>query len=622
MNGEAEQQLLVPDGFAPSETGALREAIGTRGRVHLDRWLPFLFLRRGADDEESLARRIAAHSPAYCLWDATDDEAARLALAEVVTALVGHEGKVLAVTLVDGPLLPYVAGSDQLPPFEVVIHAPKSEASDRAADVLEQALEHIEIDVRHCKVSRDGFKPLLPDEFDSLLSGIPGVFRLSLSVPQIHRSAGRTVFPEIRHELVMRIGDALLRAACAFIDDGKRPAPAHYRSLGRSAYLAASLKADRKIAAMAASFDFLLSISPIDTGRAYERFVAGREQEAPRFHYRPLRVDPDIAKRDLYAIDMAQLEDPLLEMLLSEKRREIDAQLTMLATRNTPAFRPASMVLYGTVDSVLLADAESVLAATGDDPPSGIPVGAEEVAGQARSLIALYQAIDGRFAASVEVRDDVSGLMVSRDKLMIGRDSVMPAHRVTALLAHEVSVHLLTYFNGAAQGLGIFATGLAGYEGVQEGLGVFAEWASGGLTRARLRLLAARVIAVHAMQQGAEFIDCYRLLREDYRFTRRSAFGIAARVYRSGGLAKDAIYLKGFRTVIDMVAEKRSLAPFWLGKIAPRHVPAIEELLLRGLVHAPVFTPLFLDEEGTKKRIARLRDNGQLGGQLSDLLKD
>jgi uncharacterized protein (TIGR02421 family) len=416
----------------------------------------------------------------------------------------------------------------------------------------------------------------------------------------------------------MQIGDALLRSACAFIDDGYRVAPAHYRSLGRSAYLAAALKADKKLAAMAASFDFLLSISPIDTSRAYERFVAGKGREPPRFNYRPLTVDPDSAKRDLYAIDLAQLEDPLLEMLLSEKRREVDAQLTMLATRNTPAFRPASMVLYGTVDEKLLADAETILASTGDDPPRGIAVGAEEAASQARDLIARYHSIDPRFAATVEVRDDVSGLMVSRDRLMIGRDSVMPAHRVTALLAHEVSVHLLTYFNGAAQGLGIFATGLAGYEGVQEGLGVFAEWASGGLTRARLRLLAGRVTAVHAMQQGAEFIDCYRLLREDHGFTRRSAFGIAARVYRSGGLAKDAIYLKGFRKVIDMVVDERSLAPFWLGKIAPRHVSAIEELLLRGLVHPPVFTPLFLAEEGTKKRIARLRDNGQ----LTDLLND
>ena len=139
---------------------------------------------------------------------------------------------------------------------------------------------------------------------------------------------------------------------------------------------------------------------------------------------------------------------------------------------------------------------------------------------------------------------------------------------------------------------------------------MFAEWAAGGLTRSRLRLLAGRVVAVDTMLRGAGFIDTYRLLTRDHGFTKRGAFGIAARVYRSGGLAKDAIYLKGFRKVVGLVAKGRSLEPFWLGKIAPRHVPAIEELLLRGLVRPPVFTPRFLDEDGPKRRIARLRQSG------------
>ncbi|MEO7564488.1 MAG: tyrosine/phenylalanine carboxypeptidase domain-containing protein, partial [Sphingomicrobium sp.] len=408
-----------------------------------------------------------------------------------------------------------------------------------------------------------------------------------------------------------------LRSACAFIDDGEKTPPPHYRALGRSAYLAAALKADKKIAAMAGSFDFLLSISPINTTHACDEFLANKGKEPPNFHYRPLMVDPDLAKHNLYDIDLSQLEDPLLETLLSEKRREIDAQLTMLATRNTPAFRPASMVLYGAVNDSLLADAEAILADDGAKAQRGPKADCVEIAKHARKLICDYQAIDKRFAATVELREDVSGLMVSGGHLMVGRDSVMPAHRLPALLAHEVSVHLLTCFNGQSQGLGIFASGLAGYEGVQEGLGVFAEWACGGLTQTRLRLIGARVIAVHSMLQGAEFIDTYRLLHRNHGFSERGAFGITARVFRSGGLAKDSIYLKGFRTVLDLVAAKASLDPFWLGKIAPRHVDVIEELLQRGLVHAPIFTPLFLAEKGTKKRIARLREGGDLGSLLN-----
>ena len=83
---------------------------------------------------------------------------------------------------------------------------------------------------------------------------------------------------------------------------------------------------------------------------------------------------------------------------------------------------------------------------------------------------------------------------------------------------------------------------------------MFAEWAVGGLTRTRLRLLAGRVVAVDAMLHGADFIEVYRTLRRDHGFRRRGAFGICARVFRSGGLAKDAIYLRGFRQVVDLVA--------------------------------------------------------------------
>ena len=108
--------------------------------------------------------------------------------------------------------------------------------------------------------------------------------------------------------------------------------------------------------------------------------------------------------------------------------------------------------------------------------------------------------------------------------------------------------------------------------------------------------------------RAPRFIDTYRILTRDHGFTRSGAFGICARVYRSGGLAKDAIYLQGFRAVIDFVVAGGRLEPFWLGKIAVGHVAAIEELLLRGLVTKPIFTPLFLDEADTKARIARLRE--------------
>ena len=608
MSGQPKLQEAPPP-FEPEfgKNGALRQPVGESGRVHLDRWLPFLILHRSDEPDASLARRVATDSPAYLVWSPGDDLAALSALEAVASAAAARQGRLLVVTLADQPVEFHREGSQDLPPFVAQVGAGDQGDTGRAAAALEEELRDIEIDLRQCKVGRVPFEPLLPHRFDQLLNGIDGVERVSLKVPQIHRRKEGGEYPAIAHDLSVEVGDSLLRAACAFLDDGKTAVPSHYRSLGRSAYLAAALKADKKLDRIARSFDFLLSISPIDTAKAYARFVADNEDRPPHFHYRPLTVDPDLAKRELYAIDFRALEDPLLERLLGEKRHELDAQLTMLATRNTVAFRPASMFLYGMVDDALLADPITILGSTGKDPPRGPAAGATAIPQAAETMAGRYREQHGDFAPTIEVREDVAGLLVSGNRLLIGADTVMPRRRVAALLAHEVGVHLLTYFNGSAQGLTIFRTGLAGYEGVQEGLGVFAEWASGGLTRTRLRLLAARVVAVNAMQRGATFIEVHRLLTGEHGFSSQGAFGIAARVFRSGGLAKDAIYLQGFRAVIEMVARGASLQPFWLGKIAIAHVPAIEELLQRGLVQAPRFIPLFLTDDGAQERVAAVR---------------
>ncbi len=611
---------LAPEPFVPlfTKTGALRQTVGRSGRAHLDRALSFLVLYRSADPGSSLAHRVAVNTPGYLVWEPEDDLAAAGALEAIVAAMAERFERVLVVTLIDGALPARAEDSPSLPPFVASVAASGAVHATRAADTLAKAMRRVEIDLRHCVVDLVADPPA-DALLDPILAGNSRVSRISFILPQIHRAPDGSVYPQMVRDLSVACGDALLRSACTFIDDGKGTAPAHYRSLGRSAFLAAALAADRKLDRLARSFDFLLSVSPINSGAAFESFTSGGEQSDPQFHYRPLSVDPDVAKRKLYAIDLSRLEDPLLERLLGEKRREIDQQLTMLAARNTAAFRPASMLLYGTVNPGLLADAKALLEASANAPrPRGAMIAAEEVAAAARELIAAYRSADERFAAKVELRHDLAaGLMVSGRTLMIATSTRMARRRLDPLLAHEVSVHLLTGFNGATQGLSIFRTGLAHYEGIQEGLGVFAEWAVGGLTVARVRLLAARVLAVDAMLGGADFVTVHRMLARDHGFASRTAFNISARVFRSGGLAKDMIYLAGFRAVIDIIAAGGSLNPFWLGKIAAANVPAIEELLQRGLLHAPVFLPEFLARPDTRARIARLREGLAFNSILS-----
>jgi len=607
MRARPDLRLAVSDELRFGPNGELRESFAKSGRIHVDRWLPFLILHRSASPAASIGRRVAVNSPAYLIWSPDDDDEAKAALEAVLATLRLRLGRVLIIELRDSAFEPRPHDAPE-PAFLIEAAAAGSMAAGAAMEAFRKAAGRITIDLRKGRVA--GTDPVEP-----LLDVGEGQERLSLILPQIHRTPDGGVYPQLAHDLTAGLIDALLGACAAFAGAVSGKAPPYHRALGRSAVVAAALKADKKLDVIARSFDFLLSVSPINTAQAKERFIASGEQEDPAFRYRPLAIDPDEVKRDLYAIDLTRVEDLLLERLLAEKRREIDMQLTMLATRNTPAFRPASMLLYGVVSPQLLADALRILETVRPKPEPGDPVTAADLEEAALTLVDHYRAFDERFAPVIEVRDDVSGLLVSGGKFMIASDTVIAASRVDPLLAHEVSVHLLTYFNGATQGLRIFRTGLARYEGIQEGLGVFAEWAVGGLTPARLRLLAGRVVAVDAMIGGASFIEVYRRLRDDFGFGQGSAFDITARVFRSGGLAKDAIYLEGFLGVGQRLATGASLDSFWLGKIASEYTNAIEELLSRGLLHAPVFLPEFLARDDARVRIDKLRS-----GELLDRL--
>ncbi len=595
----AEARLALEFG----KRGELRQPVGKSGRVHLDRWLPFILLNRSTEPSGSIARRVAVNSPAYLIWSPDDDDVAGEAFAALASAVHEKFGCILVMAVEDAAWEAVPKGSQKLPSFEIRVGASGGPRAQRAMECLVEALGEIRIDLRKPKIltGEAELLPLNPDDSAAAFD------RLSVVIPQIHRHDESTFYPQLTRDLAVAVGDALLQASCAFMSESAAGAPPHFRSLGRSAFLAAALDADKKLDKVARSFDFLLSVSPINSREAMERFFADGEDKAPKFRYRPLTVDPDAAKRDLYSVDLSIIEDPLLERLLSEKRQEIDHQLTMLSTRNTAAFKAASLLHYGTVGSQLLADAHAVLDRPRGPKPNEEIVGALEVAEAAQVLVAKYRAVGKGFDPAIEIRDDVASLLVSGGKLMIAAGTSMLRSRVDALLSHEISVHLLTYFNGAAQGLTVFRTGLANYEGVQEGLGVFAEWAVGGLSASRMRLLAGRVVAVDAMLDGAEFVEVYRGLVESHDLQRKAAFDIATRVFRSGGFAKDLIYLKGFQDVIAQVVGGASLDPFWIGKIAGNHVEAIQELIQRNLVRPPLFKPEFLQREDVESRIARLR---------------
>ena len=322
--------------------------------------------------------------------------------------------------------------------------------------------------------------------------------------------------------------------------------------------------------------------------------------------YGPLVDDPAVVETRLAAIEIESVEDAALARILTSKRRELELQLQMLRCRGSTQFLELSLQLYGPVSPALLGEAEALLAQVpAPERESGDRVDARALARLAEAELDRYRSVHADLAAHVEVRDDSSGVMVCDGSLLIAPTAVVPSQRVHALLQHEIGTHIVTHINGSCQPMRLLGAGLAGYDETQEGLAVLAEHLAGGLTARRLRQLAARVVAVHQMCAGASFPAVHRTLL-DSGVSRREAFTITMRVFRSGGLTKDAVYLRGLRDVVGYVGAGGDLGVLWLGKMALTDVPHIVALRERGVLVDPVLLPRYLVDPVAQQRLARI----------------
>ncbi|WP_212846794.1 flavohemoglobin expression-modulating QEGLA motif protein [Actinoplanes ianthinogenes] len=353
--------------------------------------------------------------------------------------------------------------------------------------------------------------------------------------------------------------------------------------------------------------DLLLNLTPVNAAEAWADFERSDFGTAPTLRLRPLEFEPDLVRRELYDLPIEDVADPALHKLLVTKRDEIARQITALEDRDTTKFVYGSLQLYGGITPQLTAAAEKLLAGIPAQGTSVPGVTAGVFAEAARAEIQRYQAVYPEFPMHVDVRDDISELMVSFGRLLIPENATFRADRVEPLLHHEVGTHVVTYQNGARQPLTMLTIGLPGYDETQEGLAVLAEYLTGGLDPRRLRVLAARVVAVDLMLGGAGFLDIFATLRDKYQIPRKTAWIIAIRVVVAGGSVKDAIYLRGVARLLEAFAEGVSLDALLVGKLALDHLPLIQDLLDRGVLHAPWVRPRWLDVPGAPERLDRLR---------------
>lgn len=360
---------------------------------------------------------------------------------------------------------------------------------------------------------------------------------------------------------------------------------------------------DHELALVSQSFRFLLDVTPVNVEPAREEFLSSGR--LPEFVYRELEDDPDVLRRVLKDIPIQEVDDAVLGTLLRNKHRELSLQIDLIESRDTEAFMPLSIELYGAITPSLRHTAEQILeSVTVPKSTKDSSYRAEDFLKLAFKEIGHYREQDPDIEMHAEIREDVSGVMVSGESLLMGPSSKVQKVRAHALLHHEVGTHLVTHVNGSAQPVKIMGSGLAGYDETQEGLAVLAEVACGGLTPFRLRQLAARVLTVHRMVSGANFVEAHQALVED-GIPASSAFTTTMRAFRSGGMTKDAIYLRGMLDLLEHLKDGGSLDLLLLGKFALEDLPLVTDLQERGVLEPPRLTPRWLEDEDSAARLGR-----------------
>jgi uncharacterized protein (TIGR02421 family) len=590
----------------------VRQEIAANGRLHIDRPLPFLCLHIASTDGEPIALAIAQANASYLIAD--DAKSARTIINAIAPILREKFGAFFILDV--GELeddRPIADDAPFLKAFEVCVWATRDAAARHAAKILSKAIGQSEARFRRPRVEMQA-SPISRNL--EAIAQESGCSAISVRFAPIYRQPDGGIYPELRDHLIATMFDAGLRACATFIECAQVFDVPTHRSLGRKAFVDAVSRVDRAIDEVAASFDFLLAVTPINAEAAFATFRSSNCQREPAFLYRPLAIQVEATKQTLFSISFDHMEDPVLYELYREKQRELDLQLSIIGARQTSRFKDLGRVLYGPVHASLLTEAETILLALrnvhsgGDrDVTRELPqADGLSVARSAAAMIEVYREQYDPFDASVELRDDLpSGLMVTGPRLLVSTSTSMDQSRVAPLLAHEIGVHLLTYFNGSAQGLRLFRSGLAGYEGMQEGLAVFAEYLSGGMTPERLKLIAGRVVGCASMLDGASFAETFALLQDSHGFATETAFNITLRLYRGGGLAKDAIYLRGLLELLEHLAGGGALDPFWMGKIASFHFSVMQELASRGLLSHPAVRPTFLDTNDGQRGLERAR---------------
>jgi uncharacterized protein (TIGR02421 family) len=397
------------------------------------------------------------------------------------------------------------------------------------------------------------------------------------------------IYPKIVRSLQQKLKKAILNNANFF---GSKLEKWHHVSIQKLLGKELDdniLKVDKALYNLVGNFELLTTVNPINTRKVKRKFFKSNYNELPKFKYNPVKINPFSLKQKLLSIPVNQIKDISVRSLYEAVITSYFDKIDMIGSLNTSKFLYNSLRYFGRPSKTDLTNASYILHLP--DIPGEAK---KEPTYDAKKAIEYFKEAlaSYKIEANIELSNQViSQVMVlnSQKKILVQPDARFKKKKLNALIEHEIGVHMATTMNSFNQKLKIFNIGLPVNTRTQEGLAILAEYLSGNITLDRLKKIALRVIIVDLMARGADFIECFNELLNEYNVEENEAFNVVTRVFRGGGFTKDYLYLSGFVKVFRFWEDHHDLTPLLVGKTSLAYLSTIEEMIGREMIDPPKY---------------------------------
>jgi uncharacterized protein (TIGR02421 family) len=357
-----------------------------------------------------------------------------------------------------------------------------------------------------------------------------------------------------------------------------------------------ALKAvDKTIADCNHEIRLFYHVAPTNEREEKARFRNDRKRNGePAFRYRPLEFDPRAMRRTLREAPIDNIDDEVLGRICADKIWELERLVGLLEARGNAHFLESSVEVFGRPPAHLVREARDILAMTRYAERRDLA--AEEVCGLLEAHLDGYRRRYADFDCQVVLEEAMSAKMyVYENRIHVKKGAMFSRDAALSDTVHEIDAHVLSFLNGRHQPLRLFEIGPRGTLAYQESLGVFTEIANGTMFAGRRASLAARVVAVAAMTDGAGFTEIYPELTEAFDFDADEAFLICVRVFRGDGFTKDWLYVAELERIFRHWATGGDMESLVVAKVTMDVLEDIQDLVDRGVLNRARYLPGYFD---------------------------